>query len=94
MMATDQPQMWGRTAYREAHIGHYHQTKSTVKTVGEKMGVRVRTLPSLCPTDAWHRLKGYVNNLRGGEGFVWDGEYGLLENQHFTVPPGVLEGMK
>jgi hypothetical protein len=87
MMATDQSEMWGRTIFREAHVGHLHHTRMNVKAVGEKMGVRVRILPSLCPTDAWSRMRGYVNSLRGGEAFVWDGRHGLVENQHFTILP-------
>lgn len=89
LMATDQPRMWGDTVYREAHVGHRHQTKKTTFTIDtdEFHGIRVRIIPALCPTDSWHRLRGYTMNLRGGEAFVWDAQAGLIDNVPFIVPP-------
>lgn len=73
LMATEQPEMFGSTKFREAHTGHTHETK-----LDEQYGVRVRVLPALCPPDAWHAEMGFVGNLRAAEGFVWNREEGLI----------------
>jgi hypothetical protein len=73
VFATDKPEMFGSTLYREVHTGHNHTTKTE-----EFHGVRVRILPSLTPADAWHAENQYVNNLRSAEAFVWSKDEGLI----------------
>ena len=73
LMATEQPQMWADTMFREAHTGHIHQTK-----LQEWHGVRVRVLPALCPADDWHSEEAYVGQLRNAEAYVWNKTEGLL----------------
>lgn len=73
MMATEQPEMFGSTMFREAHTGHTHQTKTE-----EQFGVRVRILPSLSPPDSWHAENGFVSNQRNGEAYVWSAKEGLI----------------
>lgn len=72
-MAAEEPKMWGATKYREAHTGHLHQVRTE-----EQHGVRVRVLPSLCETDAWHAAKAFTNNLRSAEAYVWNKDEGLV----------------
>lgn len=86
LMATEQPQMFGRTQFREAHTGHFHQTR-----VQEWHGVRVRILPSLAGADAWHAENGYVGNLRAAEAFVWSASEGLVATAYYTAPASRLE---
>lgn len=73
LMATENPQMFGETKFREAHTGHTHQTK-----LDEQHGVRVRVLPALCAPDDWHSENGYVGNLRNAEAYVWSKTEGLI----------------
>lgn len=73
LMATEQPEMFGRTKFREMHCGHTHETKTT-----ELHGVRVRVLPALCPPDDWHAEQGYTGNLRNAEAYVWNAKEGLI----------------
>lgn len=73
LMATEQPQMFGSTRFREAHTGHTHQTK-----LEEQHGVRVRVLPALCQADDWHAENGYVGNLRNAEAYIWNKNEGLI----------------
>ena len=76
IMASERPKMWGDTKYREAHIGHWHHKKEIhFQPVDEFTGTRVRIIPSLCPADAWHRMKGY-EGLRSAEAFLWDSNGG------------------
>lgn len=76
--ATENPQAWGRTIYREIHTGHLHTKRSTkYKDVDEKNGVRVRVIPSLSPADNWHNKKGFWN-VRSAEAFVYHKRDGCI----------------
>lgn len=66
---------WSDCPYREIHLGHLH--KEGLKEVN---GVKVRVLPSLASTDAWHKQKGYVGNRKSAMGFLYDQEEGLVAN--------------
>lgn len=72
IMAAETPQAWGRTKYREWHIGHLHMERVT-----ELCGIKTRILPSLCATDAWHKENGFVENQRSAQAFVWNFDKGL-----------------
>ena len=78
-MATERPQDFGETLFREIHIGHTHGLK-----VDEKFGVRVRTFAALCPPDAWHSGNMFVGNLRQAEGIVWNKERGRIAEFVYT----------
>lgn len=73
LMATEEPILFGSTKFREAHTGHFHQSKEV-----ENHGVKVRILPALCPPDAWHSEMGYTGNLRSAESYVWSKTEGLI----------------
>ncbi len=81
LMAAEQPQMWGRTKYRECHTGHLHMTKTD-----EQHGFRTRILPSLTAPDDWLATNGFVGNLRNAEGYVWSKQEGLIGQVYYTVP--------
>ena len=79
IMAGEASEAWGRTKYREIQCGHNHTKKQTNYNSGDSIvGIIVRTLGSLTATDAWHYKKGYVNNIRQAECFLWDREQGLV----------------
>ena len=79
LMATECPKDFGETKFREAHVGHIHQTR-----LEEKYGVRVRTLSALCSPDDWHAENAYVGNLRSAEGFIWNRKEGLIGTVVYT----------
>lgn len=83
LMATEQPEMFGRTRYREAHTGHTHMLQVT-----EQHGVRVRIISSLSAADAWHAENAFVCNQRAAEGFVWSKDEGLISTVIYTAPEG------
>lgn len=86
LMATEKPEMWGRTKYREAHIGHLHKTKMRDSyKVDENHGARVRIISSLCAADAWHSEFQFVGNLRQAEAFVWNKEEGQIAHATYTT---------
>jgi len=87
LMATEQPLMWGRTKFREAHVGHLHRTQlRNALAVSEKFGARVRIISSLCAADAWHSEMQFVGNLRQAEAFVWNAHEGQIAHATFTSP--------
>lgn len=73
LMATEKPELFGATKFREAHTGHTHMTK-----LDEQHGVRVRVLPALSPPDDWHSENGFVGNLRNAEAYIWNKDEGLI----------------
>ena len=73
LFATEKPDIFGSTTFREIHTGHIHSTKTQ-----EFHGVRVRALPSLTPPDNWHSENSYVGNLRNAESFVWSKTEGII----------------
>jgi acetone carboxylase gamma subunit/uncharacterized protein YeeX (DUF496 family) len=78
-IATTYPKEFGKSKFREVHIGHRHKSM-----VDEKFGVRVRTLSALCPPDQWHAAQNFVSNLRSAEGFVWNKQQGLIAQVYHT----------
>jgi len=86
LMATDQPKMFGRTLFREAHTGHNHYDR-----VMEQHGVKVRIMPSLSPDDAWHAENAFVGNLRSSQAFQWNAEQGLVGTVIYTDKDDLIE---
>lgn len=73
LFATERPDIFGTTKYREVHTGHLHSTKTE-----EFHGVRVRIIPSLSPADSWHSENGYTGQQRVAEAYVFNKEEGLI----------------
>ena len=79
LMATEQPEMWAKSLFREVQTGHNHKTK-----LDEYHGVRVRIIPALCPADDWHAENGYVGNLRSAEAQIWNITEGLIATLYYN----------
>lgn len=78
IMATEQPRAWGRSKFREMHLGHFHHRRDIAfQPVAEQSGVRVRMIPSLAPADAWHKGQGYAG-LRSSEAYLWHKSQGCV----------------
>jgi hypothetical protein len=85
LMATEQPDLWAKSTYREFQIGHFHHGKEKAPfLVDDKTGVTVRWCRSLSGSDRWHAGKGYVGR-RGAEAFVLRSSGGLRAHL-FTEP--------
>jgi hypothetical protein len=81
VMATEQPEMWARTQFREIHTGDKHQERLI-----ENRGVKARILPSLSAPDAWHNENFFTGNLRQAQAFIWAREEGLIGTISYTAP--------
>lgn len=73
IMARERPKDWAVCRTREWHTGHLHQ-----QMLIEKMGIKVRILPSLAGTDAWHCDRGYIGNDRAAEAYLYDHSEGYF----------------
>lgn len=71
IMATEEPQMFAASKFREVHCGHFHK-----EMVNEYRGVKVRFIPSICPNDEWHKKMGY-QAARTGQAYIWSKTRGL-----------------
>ena len=85
LMSTEEKEMWGRTSYREWHLGHFHRKRNVKFTVfdkaqllNEEHALTVRYLSSLTGTEEWHYKKGYVGTTKACDGFIWNDKEGLL----------------
>lgn len=54
LMATEEPEAWGRCQWWAWLTGHKHAAR-----LEEKLMVRIHQMPSLAPEDYWHVWKGY-----------------------------------
>jgi hypothetical protein len=79
IVATEEPEMWGNSRYREIHIGHKHK-KMEMKWIGlrTKPGAIVRMIPSIATADAWHYKKGFIRSYHAAEAYLWDKNHGMV----------------
>ena len=79
IMATENPEDWGQTTYREFLVGHLHTKRERVFNAGDSHnGVRVIILPSLTGTDNWHAKKGYIGEPKASESRLYSDSEGLI----------------
>lgn len=79
-MAAEQPAMWGRTKWREAHTGDKHHRRMI-----ETQGATVRILPSLRPPCAWSAENHYIGAIRAAEAYVWNKDEGLVGTACYSI---------
>jgi DNA repair exonuclease SbcCD nuclease subunit len=80
LMATECKEDWANTSFKEYHLGHLHKEMDD-----EIMGVKIRTLSSLAPADAWHSSKGYVGSIRGARAFLYHVDNGLEAQYYYNL---------
>jgi len=82
IMATDQPEAWGRTSYRLWLTGHVHH-----EAIKEFPGCHVETLGVLPPADAYAASNGY-RSRQSMKAIVFHREHGEVERH--TVNPNMF----
>jgi hypothetical protein len=80
LMQIESPQEWADTIERTWFTGHLHK-----EDVKEEGGVFIRQAPTMCSTDAWHKSKGYVGNIKRTQGFIYDSQDGLVESHYIII---------
>lgn len=79
IMSSERSKEWGITTYRYWILGHLHRTmKFATGLAKDYRGVNVMYVTSPSATDAWHSSKAFTGAIKGAEGFVFNGEEGLI----------------
>lgn len=91
LMATEVPDLWSATSFREIHVGHlHHSATKSFQQATERTGVRVQIIPSLVAASAWAADKGYAAT-REAQAHVWNTEHGKVASIFFHPgKPSVL----
>ena len=79
VMATDQPEMWGKTQHRYWITGHIHHKK-----VLEQPGCMIESFRTLAARDAWATAAGYRSG-RDMNSIVYHNEHGEVARHRFDV---------
>lgn len=77
IMAVEVPELWAATKWRRWREGHWHHRSSlTSKTVSERPGVVVETLPTLAAPDSYAHDYGFLST-RAITAYLWSAKWGL-----------------
>jgi predicted phosphodiesterase len=71
LIPAEQPEMWGRTKYRYARLGHWHH-----RQIEEFQGITVETIPTVAAPDSYAAQHGFMSR-RAMVGYLYHGEFGL-----------------
>ena len=74
---------WGKSFYRELHLGHLH--KETV--VDDESGLITRRIGSPTGTDQWHYEERFIGATQKHQIFIWDKNNGLIEIKNINFEP-------
>lgn len=85
LMANECRDVWGKTVYREWHLGDQHRKGSAKPSMLEEQGVSVEYMPGLVVPNEWHRLKSYNWQKRGAMAFVWDKTAGPIARLQVNI---------
>lgn len=85
IMAHEAAKDWAECSHREIHVGHTHRVQTLKMEAQEVPGVRIRTIPALCPPDAWHSRAGFVGSIRAAEAYLWSRESGYVGHVSSSV---------
>jgi len=71
-------ELWGKTKYRELHIGHFHKED----VVSDESGLIMRRVSSPTKTDYWHYHNRYVQINQYHTIFVWHKTNGMVYSKN------------
>lgn len=71
LMQSEVPELWGKTKFREWHLGHVHHIDTK-----EHNGFLIDHMPSLSGTDKWHYEQGYTGALKRACTIIWGADSG------------------
>jgi hypothetical protein len=73
LFQVEAPELWGKTKYREFHLGHLHH-----ESAKEDGGIIIRHIGTMKVRDAYETKKGYIGAIHKVQAFVWDKEKGKV----------------
>ena len=71
-MQVEAPELWGKSIFREYHMGHLHTELTKTNN-----GIDFRRISAITATDSWHVENGFIGSVRQAQAFIWDKELGL-----------------
>jgi hypothetical protein len=81
IMASDEPEMWGRTKHRSMWLGHEHTSKKYKYLNHEdRRGVEINHMRAMSNPDTWHHSKGYLGIPKSCTAHIIDKEKGIICN--------------
>jgi len=81
IMASLQPEMWGRTKHRSMWLGHFHTSKQYKYLNHEdRRGVELHYMRAMSNPDTWHYSNGYVGIPKSCTAHIIDKEKGIIGN--------------
>lgn len=83
LMPLEAKEHWSECKHYEWHLGHVHHD-SLRQLIQEESGIKVKTLPTLAPIDAWHFSKGYLAN-RETQSFLHHIEKGNMIQINYKI---------
>lgn len=72
LMQVEAPELWGKSIFREFHMGHLHTELTKTNN-----GIIFRRISAITATDSWHVENGFVGSVRQAQAFIWNKELGL-----------------
>ena len=72
LMQVEAPELWGKSIFREFHMGHLHTELTKTNN-----GIIFRRISAITATDSWHVENGFIGSVRQAQAFIWDKELGL-----------------
>ena len=81
VMQEEVPILWGKSLYREWHLGHMH-SEHAKKEYG---GLTVKNISSLTGTDVWHYKSGYVGAKIRLPFMTWNEKRGLMGEGYANI---------
>jgi len=83
LMPVEAKNLWSDCKYYEWHIGHVHHEEKKILNINtEESQIRLRTLPTLTATDAWHAKSGYLS-IRETQAYIWHPEKGNISQFNY-----------
>lgn len=82
ILSTQWPEMWGRSRFRYALVGHLHHLKEI-----DQDGIHVLQLSSLANLDRYHHQHAYSLAQRGQVAFLFDRHHGMTARLQAMLPP-------
>ena len=76
MIATENPELWGKSKWRFIFTGHLH-TERELPVYSDTVVYR---MPSLASSDEWHMRKGY-NSRKALIGYIVDKKNGVIATE-------------
>ena len=85
IMANEWSKDFAETKFRSWHLGDQHRRGSAKPSMLAEQGVSIEYLPSIVASNEWSKIKGYTNQQRGSQAYLWNYETGPVGKFHVNI---------